>query len=1030
MLKGKAYDLPIILLEYRIDISTTIKQLTMKVRIQIIICILVLLTSMLYTKSTNAQCSSNISASDSVALLDLYAALDGPNWNNNFGWASATVPVEDWYGVEVNDVAGVCRVTSLYLNSNNLSGILDANINLTALDSLDFSWNNLSGSIPDFTSLPSLVTLKLKYNQFSGNLPDFSNLPALDHFELRSNQVSGSIPDFSNLPVISWINMPDNNLSGSIPDFSSIPTLELLGLDENPLTGSIPDFSNLPNLEYFAIEYTDIGGVIPDFTGLSSLVGLFIHDCQLIGTVPDFTNLPNLESLILHNNNLDGILPDFTNLPSLVDLEVCDNNFWGPIPTLSASPLIDPADVDFTCIYCVAIAGVIYEDVNENCIYDIGEPTLPGVEVTLNSGELTVLSDESGQYQLLGQLGINEVTIGLPNSSWSNNCSSSSIVNAVNCSDPVSSLDFGFSEALQCPNPSLKVSSSGLVPCEQSTYQVDYCNDGTESLENASIRISLEPELTMLGSDIPFTIVDSKYEFQIGTIPTGECGDFSFTTLLDCSAPLGSTGCVEAEIFPLSSCAYSPGPGWDGSDLELNAQCISDSIIFTIKNLGDDMSDTSTYKIYSEDVLIGAFPFDLASGEELEYIHQNTNAAALRIEVEQRPGHPSLDNPRKVVELCGQMPFSLGFVTSTPLNDLDPHRDLECTVVSSDILINEKTVQPDGIGSDHIIQAGHPLEYKIIFANDLAYSATHVYIVDTIDTEHLNINSLQVQASSHPYEVYIYDESVLVFIFDDISLMDSSAPISLRSGYVIYSFDQNDTNAIGDYINSEAEIIMAYNDKTSSGIAENTIGELLESCNSNGLIQIEDCISAEVNGIEYTMNGNYIQTTINSEGCDSLISVIVDIEYVNVNVSVESNTLQAESSTGIYTWINCDSQEVIAGETGQSFSPEVSGNYALILDNGTCSEMSECQNVTISNVQDYVDDINVYPTTVERYLNIDYGQNAQIEGIELYNAQGQIILRHSGPKEQMEMGDLESSIYYLKIYLKNGGNKLVKIFKK
>ena len=51
------------------------------------------------------------------ALLALYNATDGPNWDNQEKWLSSTTPIEDWYGITLNGVD-----LEIDLSSNGLKG--------------------------------------------------------------------------------------------------------------------------------------------------------------------------------------------------------------------------------------------------------------------------------------------------------------------------------------------------------------------------------------------------------------------------------------------------------------------------------------------------------------------------------------------------------------------------------------------------------------------------------------------------------------------------------------------------------------------------------------------------------------------------------------------------------------------------------------------------------------------------------------------------------------------------------------------
>ena len=55
---------------------------------------------------------------DRAALVALYNATGGPNWNSNNNWLS-DVPISEWSGVTTDDNG---RVTELDLSQNQLTG--------------------------------------------------------------------------------------------------------------------------------------------------------------------------------------------------------------------------------------------------------------------------------------------------------------------------------------------------------------------------------------------------------------------------------------------------------------------------------------------------------------------------------------------------------------------------------------------------------------------------------------------------------------------------------------------------------------------------------------------------------------------------------------------------------------------------------------------------------------------------------------------------------------------------------------------
>ena len=79
------------------------------------------------------------------ALVALYRAADGDNWNRNDSWLS-DAPLGEWYGVTTDDTG---RVIDLDLSENQLSGVIPAEIGrLTDLTRLSLWGNQLQGGNP------------------------------------------------------------------------------------------------------------------------------------------------------------------------------------------------------------------------------------------------------------------------------------------------------------------------------------------------------------------------------------------------------------------------------------------------------------------------------------------------------------------------------------------------------------------------------------------------------------------------------------------------------------------------------------------------------------------------------------------------------------------------------------------------------------------------------------------------------------------------------------------------------------------
>ena len=151
------------------------------------------------------------------ALVALYRAAHGDNWNRNDSWLS-DAPLGEWYGVTTDDTG---RVIDLDLSENQLSGVIPAEIGrLTDLARLSLWGNRLQGEIP----------------------PELGNLANLTHVDFTLNQLSGAIP----------------------PELGNLTDLTVLGLEQNQLTGEIPaDLGNLVNLRTLLLAGNQLTGCVP-----------------------------------------------------------------------------------------------------------------------------------------------------------------------------------------------------------------------------------------------------------------------------------------------------------------------------------------------------------------------------------------------------------------------------------------------------------------------------------------------------------------------------------------------------------------------------------------------------------------------------------------------------------------------------------------------------------------------------------------------------------------------------------------------
>lgn len=139
-------------------------------------------------------------------------------------------------------------------------------------------------------------------------------------------------------------------------------------------------------------------------------------------------------------------------------------------------------------------------------------------------------------------------------------------------------------------------------------------------------------------------------------------------------------------------------------------------------------------------------------------------------------------------------------------------------------------------------------------------------------------------------------------------------------------------------------------------------------------------------------------------------------------VTVSSNTITAdEANATSYQWYNCQTQSNIAGENGQSFTANSSGNYAVIILNSFgCRDTSDCQQIVVVGTEEVhgLSSINVYPNPTSGDLFIQ--SPVQLLSIRLVDVLGKVVLAETQNTSQLSLGHLVAGSYFLELETAEG----------
>jgi Leucine-rich repeat (LRR) protein len=241
----------------------------------------------------------------------LFAATQGQNWKNRYGWLEENVDICNWYGISCR--AG-STIESILLGSNHLVGSLPQEI--FQLPNLKFLWlysnpmefsfegiaqaTSLRSLLVDSTRLSSLqgiglasslIDLDVRFNQLAGKLPqEIENLTNLQTFTCADNALTGPVPEFAGNRRLNTLRMGSNMFTGSLPSFARHAEMKSLDISENRLIGPIPsDFIETADVNQIIIidlSENDLTGVVPGELSRFTDLTIYLRDNMFSGIDP------------------------------------------------------------------------------------------------------------------------------------------------------------------------------------------------------------------------------------------------------------------------------------------------------------------------------------------------------------------------------------------------------------------------------------------------------------------------------------------------------------------------------------------------------------------------------------------------------------------------------------------------------------------------------------------------------------------------------------------------------------------------
>ena len=163
----------------------------------------------------------------------------------------------------------------------------------------------------------------------------------------------------------------------------------------------------------------------------------------------------------------------------------------------------------------------------------------------------------------------------------------------------------------------------------------------------------------------------------------------------------------------------------------------------------------------------------------------------------------------------------------------------------------------------------------------------------------------------------------------------------------------------------------------------------------------------------------------------SVASFVPSCTTPDNTVTLTDGTLNANATGAnvMYAWIDCATNEFLVST--QDFTPTQTGEYAVIVMDGECSDTSDCQFVDLSNLENIsLFNVSVTPNPFNENLNIQ-STDMDIQNLEVFSMEGKIIYSNNKAFNSLNINtnNWKTGVYILKLQNINGTVRNVKVLK-
>lgn len=161
-----------------------------------------------------------------------------------------------------------------------------------------------------------------------------------------------------------------------------------------------------------------------------------------------------------------------------------------------------------------------------------------------------------------------------------------------------------------------------------------------------------------------------------------------------------------------------------------------------------------------------------------------------------------------------------------------------------------------------------------------------------------------------------------------------------------------------------------------------------------------------------------------SAGCDSTVQLHIAVNAIQDSVYVSDGVAYAiYDIADSYTWIDCATQQPVPNATSPTFTPTQSGDYAVIITQGNCSDTSSCTTIAATPTRNVAPsfDFTIAPNPSAGQFVVQLTDPTTVEQYQVFNAFGQLVQQAAITQSTFTVDlPLSSGLYFLQVRNRDG----------